>query len=145
MDFIYSHIIYDLFCCIYNIRYYFKMKILVCGGRDYNNYSFIKYVLDNINKKLIPHTITCIVHGGARGADSLAGKWAKENNIYCQVYEAEWDKYGKSAGIKRNEKMLKNSDPNLVVAFSGGRGTNHMVEHSLKKNYKVLDLRNIDK
>jgi len=46
------------------------MKIIVCGGRDFNNDTAVNLVLSKFNKK---HPITTLIHGGANGADSLAG------------------------------------------------------------------------
>ena len=80
------------------------MKYLIAGSRDFNNYNLLLQVLSQYKK---PDIIT---EGGARGADLLGKRFAKENNIECKEYKANWDKYGKSAGYKRNaeiKEMLK--------------------------------------
>lgn len=119
------------------------MKILVCGGRDFIDFKYLEATLD----KICARFPTCtIIHGGARGADSFAGLWASlprnKGRIFCKAYPADWEKYGKSAGIKRNHIMLQEEKPNLVIAFKGGKGTNHMVSISILNKIKVLDLRN---
>ena len=114
------------------------MRILVTGGREYKNRKFLFGILNLLHKK---YSISVVVHGGARGADSLADEWALENDIEREVFEvtkAEWDKYGKPAGIMRNIKMLDISQPDLVVAFKGNRGTSHMINYALENDYKVL-------
>jgi hypothetical protein len=106
-----------------------SVKVLVCGGRLYSNKDALYTILDHIHTKKI---IDLIIHGGARGADSLAGEWAIDNGISVAVYKADWNKHGKGAGPIRNETMLNESDPDLVVAFPGGNGTSHMIKISKK-------------
>ena len=82
---------------------YSKFYLLIAGSRTFNDYSYLKercdYMLQNQNRKIV------IVSGGAKGADSLAEQYAKEKGYELVVMPAEWDKYGKSAGFRRNEKM----------------------------------------
>ena len=106
------------------------MRVLVTGGRDYSDHIQLYKTLDSLE-------ITELCQGGARGADSLAGSWAHDRSIPCKVYKADWDTHGKSAGIKRNMHMLDDFKPDLVVAFTGGRGTAHMIQYSIKQGYKV--------
>lgn len=103
------------------------MKVLVCGGRDFNNQNNLFYVLDWFSSQ---NLITQIIQGGARGADSLAGFWAQQRNISINVFPANWNKHGKSAGYIRNQQMLDEGKPDMVVAFPGGRGTDMMVKIS---------------
>lgn len=107
------------------------MRILVCGGRDFDDYAKVCEVLNKYSN------ITEICHGGARGADSLANDYANHNKIPCKVYNADWNKHGKSAGIIRNFYMLHDFKPDLVVSFKGGRGTQNMIDLSLKNGYVV--------
>jgi len=99
------------------------MKIIVCGGRNFFSYPVVQLVLDRFN-------ITELAHGGAVGTDSLAGAYAKANDIPYKVYKADWDKHGKAAGMIRNKEMLKDFDPYLVIAFPGGKGTENMIQIS---------------
>jgi hypothetical protein len=101
------------------------MKVLVCGGRDFFDASFIYDHLSQIHKE---RTITCLVHGCANGADTLAGRWAKANGIEERRYPADWKKYGRTAGKLRNSQMLAEESPDLVIAFPGHGGTYHMCE-----------------
>jgi hypothetical protein len=110
------------------------MKVLVCGGRDYRDYSFVHHVLSTIHYDT---PITLLVQGGARGADTLAKRWAQEHNIPVQQYDAEWEKYGRAAGFIRNSQMLHDTDPDLVVAFPGGPGTLNMVQQAKANQYQV--------
>jgi hypothetical protein len=71
--------------------------------------------------------VDAIIHGGARGADSMAGEFANETGIEEIVFPADWKMYGRRAGPIRNQQMLDEGKPDLVVAFPGGRGTADMV------------------
>lgn len=103
------------------------MIVLVCGGRDYNDYTNVFRTLYKIYGE---HGITLIVHGGATGADSLAEKFAKEYEIPSLRVPAQWKKFGVPAGPIRNAQMLDfmGIHPDLVVAFPGGPGTANMVK-----------------
>ncbi len=100
------------------------MKILVCGGRDYANASALNQALDAIQRE---NNVTRLIHGAARGADSLAAAWARSRGIPALAFPADWATHGKAAGFRRNEAMLREGRPELVVAFPGGKGTAHMV------------------
>ncbi len=106
------------------------MKILVCGGRDFSDWDLLASTLDRLGP-------SSIVHGAARGADTLAGVYAQKKKLPCQAFPADWKKYGKSAGFRRNEDMLKRSNPDLVLAFPGGNGTTHMVRTARNHGYQV--------
>lgn len=99
-------------------------RVLVCGGRDYADRDRVFAVLDAEHAR---ETIACIIHGHAPGADTLADKWARSRRVSINGFRAQWKKHGKAAGPKRNQRMIDDGKPNLVVAFPGGRGTADMV------------------
>jgi hypothetical protein len=99
------------------------MRVLVCGGRDFNNYDLLNDTL----LSRVPATAT-IIQGGARGADRQAAHWARENDRSVEEYPADWEKYGKRAGYLRNKQMLEEGKPDLVIAFPGGKGTDMMIK-----------------
>lgn len=107
-------------------------KILVCGGRDYQNRA---KVFETLDAQEPPFTI---IHGAARGADALAAAYARERGIPVQAYPADWRRDGKSAGYRRNERMLRDGRPDLVIAFPGGPGTAHMVARAREAGVPVL-------
>lgn len=108
------------------------MKVLVCGGRAFRNVAFLNKVLDEQSD------ITEIISGGANGADMLGILWANKNKIKTTVFMAEWNnKYGKAAGPLRNQRMLDEGKPDLVIAFPGGVGTADMVYRSKQAGIKV--------
>lgn len=109
-------------------------RVLVCGGRDYDNWEIAQRVLD----KIAPDVI---IEGGARGADFLAYRYARERRIEHIEAAANWDRYGKSAGHIRNQQMLDYFKPDLVVAFPGGDGTKGMINRALRAGVPVRDLK----
>lgn len=114
------------------------MKILVCGGRDFARKGLLKRCLTMAHGK---YNITCVVHGGCKGADELAKDWAISNNIEHKEYTADWNKFGPRAGPIRNAQMLDdNTDIELVIAFPGGRGTLDMITKARTKNIKVIEV-----
>ncbi len=114
------------------------MKVIICGGRDWNRVLDSFKVLDEFHR-LTP--ITHVIQGGATGADKIGAAWAKARGIVCDEVPAEWDdlshpdaiiktnkrgkKYDAHAGHRRNLKMA-NMKPDCVLAFPGGDGTENM-------------------
>ena len=98
--------------------------LLVCGGRDYVDRKRVYGVLDRVAARM---EITALRHGAARGADSLAGAWAREREVDEQARPAEWVRLGKAAGSVRNAAMLAEGGVVAAVAFPGGTGTADMV------------------
>lgn len=108
-------------------------RLLVAGSRGFSDYQLLceklDYYLSNIEKATL-----VLVSGGARGADALAIRYAQERNIKHEVHLAEWEKYGKSAGYRRNLQML--GTVTHVIAFWDGRspGTKHTIDCACTQN-----------
>lgn len=111
------------------------MKLLVCGGRDFNDPDRLWTHLEDLRIDSFDG-IEMIIHGGADGADSLAGAWAQMHGIMEVVVPAPWQHYGKRAGMLRNQWMLR-LKPDLVVAMPGGRGTAGMVKLAEKAGVPI--------
>jgi predicted Rossmann-fold nucleotide-binding protein len=110
------------------------MKIIVCGGRNYNKRYAVFDYLDAFHKEF---KVTHVVTGGATGADALGADWAAARGIEQTVMRADWAKHGRSAGLVRNIAMA-NTNPDYVVAFPGGRGTEHMILVAAKRIINVV-------
>ncbi len=127
------------------------MRLLVCGGRTYG-YMLDKQGYKRPDPKVLRYIHDCLspyaklddpltlIQGGAKGADEFAKKWALANNIEVEEYKANWDKYGRSAGFKRNAEMLSKGKPDLVMAFPGGPGTSMMIKLAKSKQVDVIEL-----
>ena len=84
--------------------------------------------------------ITLVIAGGARDADTLAAEWAKAQGIPCEIYMADWEGLGRKAGPIRNQRMLDDGKPDLVVAYPGGRGKADMVRRARGAGLEVLEI-----
>lgn len=113
------------------------MKILVTGSRDWTNRPLLERTLATYWAGWPDLTI---IEGCARGADQMAEDWAVRHRVPVKHHPAKWDLYGKSAGPRRNEEMLREK-PDLVVAFhenlDQSRGTAHMVRIALARGVDV--------
>jgi hypothetical protein len=108
------------------------MRILICGDREWSDLDLIKECLN-----LFRGHVKAVVHGGARGADKLAGQAALELKIeLVEVYHADWSKYGRAAGPVRNQKMLDCGEPDIGWAFHDhilrSKGTRDMLRRLRK-------------
>lgn len=111
------------------------MKAIVCGGRSYSDSKYLEQVMDLC---LGWWNLTCVITGGAKGADSLAHQWALKRGLATEVHMADWDTYGKPAGMIRNREMLTIGQPNVVIAFPGTTGTENMITISRKAGVPVF-------
>lgn len=113
------------------------MRILVCGGRNFDNSKlFFDTMMEHVGQ-CMPEHIT-IIEGGARGADRMAQSFAKHNGCQLETYKANWDKYGKGAGYIRNKQMAVEGKPDLVIAFPGGKGTSSMIDIAIQQGIEVV-------
>jgi hypothetical protein len=111
------------------------MKLIVAGSRTFNDYKLLeRSVIEFVNTFNDPDVE--IVSGEAHGADRLGELFALKHTLKCTHFPANWDKYGKSAGYKRNEQMAEYADACIVFWDGASKGTNHMInlatEHVLK-------------
>ena len=113
------------------------MRVLVCGSRHFNNYELLEKTLETI-------PITTIIEGEARGADTLARIYGERRSLDVLPFPAKRDEHGKAAGPIRNAQMLREGQPELVVAFrsSNSRGTQNMINQARKAGVevKVIDV-----
>ena len=112
------------------------VRVLVCGGRAFDDRDMLNAALDKVHQE---RGFTLLIAGGARGADTLAEEWANAVGLPCTVYRADWENLGRKAGPIRNQQMLDEGRPDLVVAFPGGRGTADMVGRARSAGIEVID------
>lgn len=111
------------------------MRVIVAGGRDFSNYDLLRERLDYyLSRTGEPVEI---VSGTARGADQLGERYAKERGLPVASFPADWNRFGKAAGYKRNSEMA--SYATHLVAFWDGesRGTKHMINLAERHNLVV--------
>lgn len=113
------------------------MRVLICGGRNYTDAKRFAEVLRKLHTEA---GISWIIQGGARGADTLARQWAEANGVPHTQFDADWENQGTFAGPARNARMLNEGQPDLVIAFPGGRGTADMVRKARKAGVQVVEI-----
>ncbi len=119
------------------------MRVLVCGGRDYHDLDHVHNTLCELDAKRGP--ISCVIHG-ATGADTEGMIWAQmmassSRTIKHAPFVADWRTFGRAAGPMRNQRMLTDGKPDLVVAFPGGKGTADMVRRAKQAGVEVMIVR----
>lgn len=110
-------------------------SLLISGGRDFDDVDFMVEKLEIIREY---HNVTKVISGGAKGVDTIGEMWAEELGLELSVYEPDWDKHGKAAGVIRNQEMLDDGKPDGVICFPGGKGTADMARRATKLAEKDL-------
>lgn len=100
-------------------------NVIIAGTRSFNNYELLKNKCDSILSNIkVPIRI---VSGTAQGGDKLGERYAKERGYDVIQFEADWHKYGKSAGYKRNQQMADNAQSLICFWDNKSKGTGHMI------------------
>lgn len=109
-----------------------SIRVVIGGTRYFNDYELLCRFTDKCLLNQKDKDIT-IISGGCRGTDKLGERYAKERGYKLEVFNADWDKLGKKAGVIRNEEMVISAD--YVIAFWDGesRGTYNLL--TLAKRY----------
>jgi len=110
-------------------------RLAVVGSRDFDDFETFVLILDNLSRVL---QIDAIISGGAKGVDSMAEHYAEVNGIPLQIFPAEWDKFGKSAGYKRNKTIWDNADMYLCIWDGSSKGTKHSIDMNKTSEKKMI-------
>lgn len=126
------------------------MKVLCTGGRDFKDDVYVDFAIATLQRHgrnreelfrrdFIASPVTHIIHGGAKGVDTMAGNAARVLGIQEVVCPANWNKFDKGAGPIRNTWMLDLLDPqhDLVMLFPGGKGTQDMVNKAVENGFRI--------
>lgn len=110
--------------------------MLICGSRTWNDPYPISQVVIALSRDAV------VIQGGAQGADACARGAAILQGLTVEDYEADWANLGKGAGPRRNQRMLREGDPDVVWAFidkplEESRGTADMVRRAKEAGVPV--------
>ncbi len=121
------------------------MKVIVAGSRDITDYDIVRKALDEARENGLE--VTTIIEGGAQGVDSLATRYAIEHGIEHIRVPADWKRYGRGAGRKRNEQMAVMGDALIAIWDGKSRGTRHMIDCARQRtlHVKVISVTNSKK
>lgn len=111
-----------------------KNRIIIAGSRTFNNYEYVKKILDMV----IGHIDKAIIlSGSARGVDKLGEQYAKEKGYRIWMHEADWDNHGKSAGPIRNSQMVTQATQAIFFWDGKSKGTRDCINKAFKKGIPV--------
>lgn len=111
------------------------MRILITGSRDWTDWE----TMDEALSAEIDGGDIAIVHGGARGADQMAGSWARKYGLMEEVFPAQWNTHGKRAGFVRNAEMVATA-PDVCLAFikNGSKGATMTADLAEKAGIRTV-------
>ena len=120
------------------------LVVVVTGGRYFKDRSLVFHTLSTLRAEC--RRCLVIIEGGClTGADALAREWLKLHKrpefIEGMTEHADWNRHGRAAGPIRNRKMLEEYEPDLVVAFEGGRGTQSCIDIAKELSITVRKIR----
>lgn len=111
------------------------MKVIICGDRNWTDYKMIEAFIVTLPKD------TIIIEGDCKETDQLSGLIGKKYGYEVISVPAEWKKYGRKAGPIRNQEILDEYKPDLVVAFHNdiehSKGTKNMIDLAIKAGVHV--------
>lgn len=117
-----------------------EVRVIIAGGRDFTDYHKLKTYM-NCLLQLLDKSQVEIISGGAKGADSLGERYAREFGYKLKRFPADWNKYGKAAGPIRNKEMALYAAEakGVLVAFWDGssRGTYDMITRAKEYGLEV--------
>lgn len=129
------------------------MKVIVAGSRDVTDYNLVKETIES-TLKVYGIEITELVHGGARGVDELAKRWADKRGILAVEFPAHWNdlnvkdtliktnrfgkKYNALAGFNRNKRMAEYANVLIALRKNNSPGTTHMIETAGEMGLQVF-------
>lgn len=116
------------------------IRLIIAGGRNFDNYALLQSKLDKMLENIKSHDIE-ILSGKARGADSLGERYAKDRGLKVVEFPANWNRYGKSAGYRRNSEMADYATHCVCFWDGYSRGTEHMINLAENKNLKLRVIR----
>jgi hypothetical protein len=108
------------------------VRTIIAGGRSVTNYRHLDTALNMCG--WIPSVVLC---GGAKGIDTMGAEWADSENIPIEYYLADWDKYGRKAGMIRNAEMANHAEALIAVWDGESKGTANMINIAKARKLKV--------
>lgn len=118
-----------------------SIKILICGGRYFEEYNFFETYLDSfLEKHDFDYSDIEIVSGGCKGTDKLAERFAQEHGCATKVFLADWKQYGRAAGPIRNKQMvdyINQFEQKFVIAFTSTDSKGSLGTIKLANSYNI--------
>ena len=114
-----------------------NFKVIIAGSRGFSNYKLLREQCNKFLREKRKTSNIIVVSGHARGADTLGEKYAQDEGFTLEIYPAQWKKFGKRAGYRRNEQMAEVADSLIAFWDGSSKGTKHMIDIMNEKNLLV--------
>jgi hypothetical protein len=115
-------------------------KVIIAGGRDFGDTELLEKTCDSLLKKMFKVRNVQVVCGMARGADLLGKRYAQSRRLDLAKFPADWDRYPKWAGHRRNAQMARYADALIVFWDGKSRGTENMIKNAKKFKLKYIEI-----
>ena len=114
-----------------------KKRVVIAGSRNFNDYEMFATIVGEFLKPICEEYEMIIVSGHCSGTDLMGERYAKESGFEVEIYPAEWKKYGRSAGPKRNKQMVDIC--HKVICFWDGKskGTESLIKYAKESEKKI--------
>lgn len=124
-----------------------NFKVIIAGSRGFSNYKLLRKQCNKFLREKRKTSNIIVVSGHARGADTLGEKYAQDEGFTLEIYPAQWKKFGKRAGYRRNEQMAEVADALIAFWDGSSKGTKHMIDIMNEKNLlvRVVEYETTDK
>lgn len=113
------------------------VNLIIAGGREFDHYPTLESICNHALTSFKDGVTISVVSGGARGADALGEQWAKQYGLPLILMRADWNQYGKRAGILRNIEMAKIATHCICFWDGKSHGTSHMIKTAQKYGLKL--------
>ena len=114
-----------------------NFKVIIAGSRGFSNYKLLREQCNKFLREKRKTSNIIVVSGHARGADKTGEKYAQDEGFDLEIYPAQWDKFGKRAGYRRNEQMAEVADALIAFWDGSSKGTKHMIDIMNEKKLLV--------
>ena len=108
-----------------------QKRVIIAGSRDIHNYALVEQAIKDSG-----FCIGTVISGGTKGVDRLGERYARTHGLPLEVYLADWNRYGISAGYRRNQQMAEVADCLIAIWNGVSRGTGHMI--NIAKNRGLM-------
>lgn len=114
-------------------------KVIIAGSRNFEDYALMSEKLNDlfVHSSEFNGSVIKIISGMAKGADTLAIRYADEHKMTKVLFPANWKSYLRIAGFLRNRDML-NIATHLIAFWDGkSSGTKDMIDIAQEKGIPV--------